>query len=67
MDYITAELMALEHQRAIRAEVAALRRQPTPRSGKSRRVLAALLAALVRQFGSYGAGQIADPATISHR
>jgi hypothetical protein len=58
--------MALEHQRAIRAEVAALRQQPAARGGKPHRVVA-LLAALARQLNSYGAEQVAGPATISHR
>jgi hypothetical protein len=61
MDYFTLEFMALEHQGAIRAEIAELRKQPKSTPGQSRRALAAGLAALARWLDPYSAGQVAGP------
>jgi hypothetical protein len=67
MDYSTLEFMALEHQGAIRAEIAELRKLPKPTAGRSRRALATGLAALARWLDPYSAGQVAGPLPAPNR
>lgn len=45
MDYATTELLAREHQRAIREEIAALRKHSPTHASKSRHLLVRWLAA----------------------
>ena len=56
-DYYSLETMATEQQRAIRAEIAVQRRQPSAHSSGIRRALAMALAALAHRLDPSGAGQ----------
>jgi hypothetical protein len=67
MDSFAAEMMAQEHQRAIRADIAALRQSPAPGADWPRRALAAGLAALARWLDPFGAGQVAGTMPAPHR
>jgi hypothetical protein len=67
MDYYSAEMMAIEQQRAIRAEIAELRKLPKSTTGWSRRALAAGLAALARWLDPHSAGQVAGPLAAPNR